>query len=76
MRKAEEASHADSQGDVPEPDEEFLMRVDRAMLAFKQSDPHRLEQVRRATEEETRLAIMTNAHRLEQRPGHGRAGMR
>ncbi|ATA53138.1 hypothetical protein CKY39_07885 [Variovorax boronicumulans] len=57
-------------------DEDFLVRVDRVILACKQSDPHQLEQVRCAAEEETRLAIMTNAHGLEQRRGHGRDGGR
>ncbi|WP_139188701.1 hypothetical protein [Variovorax sp. OV700] len=61
---------------MPALDEEFLMQVDRAMLACKQSDPHRLEQVRRAAEEEARLANMTNMHGLEQRRGNGRAETR
>lgn len=75
MRKSEESPCADPHGDTSALDEEFLMRVDQAMLACKQSDPHRLAQVRRAAEEEMRLDNMTNAHGLEQR-GHGRNGVR
>ena len=78
MSKTDEASGADGKDhdDSAALDEEFLMRVDQAMLACKQSDPHRLAQVRRAAEEEARLANMTNAHGLEQRRGHRRDDMR
>lgn len=37
-------------------DEAFLRRVDLAMLRSKQCDPHRLDHVRRAVDEEVRLA--------------------
>lgn len=48
-------------------DEAFLQRVDRAMRMSKQVDPHRMEQAWRATEEESRLANMTDAYGLERR---------
>ncbi|CAN7594557.1 hypothetical protein [Variovorax paradoxus] len=76
MSKTDKAPGADSEDDMPGLDEEFLMRVDRAMLACKQSDSHRLAQVRRAAEEEARLANMTNAHGLEQRSGYTRNDMK
>jgi len=75
VRKIEETPCADPHGDASALDEEFLIRVDRAVLACKRSDPHRLEQVRRAAEEEARLDNMTNAHGLEQRR-HGRGRTR
>jgi len=76
VRKTDETPGADPWEDVPMLDEEFLMQVDRAMLACKQSDPHRLSQVRHAAEEEMRLANTTNAHGLEQRRGHRRDDIR
>ncbi|MDP9881343.1 hypothetical protein J2W25_005679 [Variovorax boronicumulans] len=43
-------------------DEAFLRRVDHAMLRSKQRDPHRLNQVRRAVDEEVRLAHLTGEY--------------
>jgi len=75
VRETDETPGADRKDDTPALDEDFLVRVDRTMLACKQSDPHRLVQVRRAGEEEARLDNMTNAHGLEQRDS-GRNGAR
>lgn len=47
--------------------EAFLRRVDRAMLAGKQTDPHRFEETRRAAEEESRLANMVDVYGFERR---------
>jgi hypothetical protein len=44
------------QGASVELDEEFFHLVDRAGLARKQGDPHRLDEVQRAAQEEARLA--------------------
>jgi len=48
-------------------DEAFLRRVDSAMLMSKQADPHRIEETRRAAEEESRLANMTDVYGIERR---------
>ncbi|WP_440532361.1 hypothetical protein [Variovorax sp. YR566] len=53
-------------------DEEFLNQVDRAMLARKQADPSRLEEVRRAMEIEIQFANLTNAYGIDRRSGRGR----
>ena len=42
----------------PELDEDFLERVDRAVLLSKQRDPYRLEQVHRALQQEVHLAAI------------------
>lgn len=71
MRKTDETPGADRKDDTPALEEEFLMRVDRAMLAYKQSDPCRLAQVRRAAEEEMQLANITNSNWLASRRDQG-----
>lgn len=53
-------------------DEEFLSQVDRAMLARKQADPSRLEEVRRAVEAESQLANLTDAYGIDRRSDRGR----
>lgn len=54
----------------PELDEEFLERVDRAVLLSKQRDPYRLEQARRALEQEVHLAALDRSPR-DRRPRGG-----
>jgi hypothetical protein len=56
------ASTPGPQEGAPELDEAFFLRVDRAMLARKLSDPYRTDEIRRAAEEEARLANMSNAY--------------
>lgn len=46
-------------------DEAFLEGVDRAMSVQKQADPYRLEEVRRAAHEESRLASLTNSYGID-----------
>ena len=48
-------------------DEAFLQSVDRAMYMNKRSDPCRLGAAWRATQEESRLASMTDVYGLERR---------
>uniref|UniRef100_C5CKH1 Uncharacterized protein n=1 Tax=Variovorax paradoxus (strain S110) TaxID=543728 RepID=C5CKH1_VARPS len=48
-------------------DEAFLQGVDRAMYMNKQSDPFRLKEAWRATQEESRLASMMDVYGLERR---------
>jgi hypothetical protein len=58
MRRTPDESPAQrvaSRNEVFVLDEEFLQRVDRVMLQRKQTDPFRLEEAWRATEEEARL---------------------
>ena len=62
MKATNAVSEAAAQDGAPALDEEFLLLVDRAMLARKQCDPYRLEQVKRATAEEARLANLTGTH--------------
>lgn len=61
MRKIEETPCSDPKDDTSALDEEFLVRVDRAMLACKQNDPYRMEQASRAAVEEARLVNMTSS---------------
>ncbi|MDR6522165.1 hypothetical protein EJP69_14360 [Variovorax gossypii] len=63
--EAELASGAQSKLEMVAFDEEFLKRVDRAMLERKQADPYCLQEVGRAAEEESRLAGLTNAHCID-----------
>lgn len=74
MRHVDEtrASSAQSQKADISLDEEFLNQVDRAMLARKQADPSRLEEVRRAVEAESQLANLTNAYGFDRRSDRGR----
>lgn len=46
-------------------DEAFLRLVDRAGLARKQGDPHRMDQVQRAAQEEARLAHLGGGMRAD-----------
>jgi hypothetical protein len=62
MKATNAVSEAAAQGGTPVIDDEFLLLVDRAMLARKQCDPYRLEQVNRAAAEEARLANLTSTH--------------
>ena len=64
MRKVDETRASSAQSLAAEVlfDEEFLSQVDRAMLARKQADPSRLEEVRRAVEAESQLANLTDAY--------------
>lgn len=55
-------------------DEAFLLLVDRAMLASKQSDPHRSDQVHRALELEVQRSSVANA--LDRMPQRLRASDR
>lgn len=66
------ASSAQSQKADISLDEEFLSQVDRAMLARKQADPSRLEEVRRAVEAESQRANLTNAYGIDRRSDRGR----
>ena len=43
-------------------DEAFLRSVDHAMLRSKQRDPHRLDQVMQAVDQEVRLAHLTGEY--------------
>ena len=62
MKAMKAVSKASAHGSAPALEEEFLLLVDRAMLAHKQSDPYRLEQVNRAVAEEVQLAKLTGSH--------------
>ena len=62
MKATHAVSEAAGQEGAPELDEEFLLLVDRVMLARKQCDPYQLEQVHRAAAEETRIAHLTAQH--------------
>ena len=74
MRKVDETRASSAQSLAAEVlfDEEFLSQVDRAMLARKQADPSRLEEVRRAVEAESQLANLTEAYGIDRRSDHGR----
>lgn len=74
MRQVDEtrASGAQSQEAEISFDEEFFNQVDRAMLARKQADPSRLEEVRRAVEAESQLANLTNAYGIDRQSDRGR----
>ena len=74
MRQVDEipASSAQSQEAEIVFDEGFLNQVDRAMLARKQADPSRLEEVRRAVEAESQIANLTNAYGIDRRSDRGR----
>ncbi|MFV0678187.1 hypothetical protein [Variovorax sp. tm] len=48
-------------------DEAFFLRVDRAVLMSKQTDPYRLGETQRAAAEESRLANMVDFYGLERR---------
>jgi len=62
MKATHAVSEAAEQERAQALDEEFLLLVDRVMLARKQCDPYRLEQVNRAAAEEARLANLTAPH--------------
>jgi hypothetical protein len=66
------ASSAQAPREVIALDEEFFSQVDRAMLARKQADPSRLEEVRRAVETESHIANLTNAYGIDRRSGRNR----
>ncbi|MNK81809.1 hypothetical protein D3C87_1015650 [compost metagenome] len=74
MRQVDEARASSAQSQEAEIffDEEFLNQVDRAMLARKQADPSRLEEVLRAVEAESLLANLTNAYGIDRRSDRGR----
>jgi hypothetical protein len=74
VRKVDETRASSAQSLAAEVlfDEEFLSQVDRAMLARKQADPSRLEEVRRAVEAESQLANLTDAYGIDRRSDHGR----
>ncbi|MNQ76066.1 hypothetical protein D3C85_908860 [compost metagenome] len=74
MRQVDEARASSAQSQEAEIlfDEEFLNQVDRAMLARRQADPSRLEEVRRAVEAESQLANLTNAYGIDRRSDRGR----
>ncbi|MNV44269.1 hypothetical protein D3C71_1360220 [compost metagenome] len=74
MRQVDEARASSAQSQEAEIlfGEEFLNQVDRAMLARKQADPSRLEEVRVAVEAESQLANLTNAYGIDRRSDRGR----
>ncbi|MNY37489.1 hypothetical protein D3C86_1720570 [compost metagenome] len=74
MRQVDETRASSGQSQEAEIlfDEEFLNQVDRAMLARRQADPSRLEEVRRAVEAESQLANLTNAYGIDRRSDRGR----
>ncbi|MCY1235024.1 hypothetical protein D9M72_476260 [compost metagenome] len=74
MRQVDETRVSSAQSQEAEIlfDEEFLNQVDRAMLACRQADPSRLEEVRRAVEAESQLANLTNAYGIDRRSDRGR----
>lgn len=62
MKATNAVSEAAAQEGASALDEDFLLLVDRVMLARKQCDPYRLEQVHRAAAEEARVANLTVPH--------------
>jgi len=74
VRQVDEAraSSAQAPREVIAFDEEFFSQVDRAMLARKQADPSRLEEVRRAVETESQIANLMNAYGIDRRSSRGR----
>jgi len=70
MSQDGDGHRASKEGDAWEPDESFLLLVDRAMLTSKQLDPTRSEEVHRAVDAETRWANLTHLYALEPRLGH------